>query len=145
LQRGYRQIHRNVYLALGQDLTAATRAKAAWLWSNEAGTLAGLSAAAVQGCGWIDPRHPAELVRRNGKPVAGILIHRDELDDDEVCRVDGMAVTTPARTAFDLGRRRGLDQAVVRLDALSNATGLRAADVHTVLRKHPPGFAASYN
>jgi hypothetical protein len=60
-------------------LTAVTRAEAAWLWSGRQAVTAGLSAAALYGTQWIDPRRPAELCRRNGKPVDGIVIHRDQL------------------------------------------------------------------
>lgn len=129
-------IHRNVYMPKGQELTATTRAKAAWLWSGRQATLAGLSAAALYGSKWIDPQLPAELYRRNGKRVDGILIHRDELYDDELALVRGISATTPARTAFDLGRRKGRERAVIRLDALGQATGLRAADVAPLVERH---------
>lgn len=136
LARDYRAIHRDVYLPRDCDLTPALKAKAAFVWSGGTATVAGLSAAALLGCRWIDVHHPAELVRRNGKPVTGIVVHRAELHHDEVCSVAGIPVTTPARTAFDLGRRPGVDKAVVRLDALCNATGMRRADIDRVLVRH---------
>ena len=43
LNSRHRAIYRNVYLARGEELTALARAKAAWLWSERRGTLAGLS------------------------------------------------------------------------------------------------------
>jgi hypothetical protein len=136
LARDYRAIHRDVYLPRDCVLTPALKARAAFVWSAGAATVAGLSAAALLGCRWIDEHHPAELVRRNGKPVAGIVIHRHELHDDEVCNVDGIAVTSAARTAFDIGRRPGIDKAVIRLDALCNATRLGLDDVTTLLDRH---------
>ncbi len=136
LSRDYRAVHRDVYVARDLGMTPVLKAKAAWIWSGGAGIAAGLSAAALLGCRWIDVDHPAELLRRNGKPVSGILIHRDELDPDEIGEVDGIAVTTPARTAFDLGRRRGMDHAVIRVDALSNATGVRRSDVEALIQRH---------
>jgi hypothetical protein len=136
LRRGYRAIYRNVYLANDQQVTSLDRAVAAWLWSGRRATAAGLSAAALLGSQWIDPRLPAELYRRNGKPVDGIVIHRDELWDDEICIVRGMPVTTPARTAFDLGRRKGKTTAVIRLDALANATKLKAVGVDDLADRH---------
>jgi REase_MTES_1575 len=45
-------------------------------------------------------------------------------------------VTTPARTAFDLGRRRGLTTAVIRLDALMQATTLKPKDVEALVERH---------
>lgn len=131
------RIYRNVYLQKGVTLTAEKRAMAAWLWSERQATLGGLSAAAIHGTKWIDAHLPAELFRRNGKPVDGILIHRDELLGDEATSVRGISVTTPARTAFDLGRRGSRVEAVVRLDALANATGLAARDVQPLIDRHP--------
>lgn len=128
-------IYRNVYLPAGEDLTAATRAEAAWLWSGRNATVAGLSAAALHGTQWIDAGEPAELTRA----MAGandIVIHREVLTDDEVCTVRGIPVTTPARTAFDLGRRGELSAALMRLDALANATDLTADDVAPVVAAH---------
>jgi very-short-patch-repair endonuclease len=49
---------------------------------------------------------------------------------------DGLPVTTPERTAFDIGRRGRLGEAVARLDALANATGVSARDVLAVARAH---------
>jgi hypothetical protein len=47
-----------------------------------------------------------------------------------------MRVTTPARTAFDMGRRSDLTTAVTRVDALMNATGLKAAEVGALTELH---------
>jgi very-short-patch-repair endonuclease len=131
------RIYRNVYIPKGVELTAAMRAEAAWLWSGRQATAAGLSAAALHGAQWIDSHLPAELYRRNGKPVSGIVIHRDELYPDEVGDVRGIPSTNPPRTAFDLGRRRGRMTAVIRVDALANATRLQAVDVEPLLMRHP--------
>ena len=88
------RIYRGVYQPKGVELTPARRAVAAWLWSGRQATVAGLSAAALYGAGWIDQRLPAELYRRNGKPVDGILIHRDALLADETRLIRGISATT---------------------------------------------------
>jgi hypothetical protein len=130
-------VYRNVYLPKSEVLTPTTRAVAAWLWSGRQATAAGLSAAALYGTQWIDPRLPAELYRRNGKPVDGIVIHRDELPDDEIHVVRGIPATTPARTVFDLGRRDRRTRALIAVDAVANATSLRAQDVLPLVERHP--------
>lgn len=135
LRNGYDVIYRGVYLPKGYELTAARRAKAAWLWARREATVAGLSAAALHGTKWIDAALPAELISI-GDAVHGIVIHRDKLVDDEVGVIDGMTVTTPARTAFDLGRRGGLVNAIIRLDALANATDLKPVDVSALADRH---------
>ena len=128
-------IYRNVYLPAGEELTPATRAVAAWLWSGRQATVAGLSAAALHGTRWIGCDEPAELTRTNASSN-DIVVHRERLTDDEVCTVSGIPVTTPARTAFDVGRRGSLPTALIRLDALARATGLTTADVAPVITAH---------
>lgn len=54
----------------------------------------------------------------------------------EVTTVDGIPVTSAARTAFDLGRRPGSTVAVIRIDALARATGLVAEDVWPLVDAH---------
>ncbi len=128
-------IYRNVFLPKGIELTPKTKAFAAWLWSERKGVVAGTSAAALYGTKWIDARLPAELIRPEGS-TNGIVVHRATLDPAEIGSVNGVPVTTPARTAFDLGRRKGLVEAVVRLDALANATGCTPEHVAEVVARH---------
>lgn len=136
LRTHFEPVHRNVYIPRGKKLTPVTRAIAAWLWSDRSATLAGLSAAAVHRTAWIDDWLPAELNRRSRDKTRGILLHSDSLDEDETCVRDGISLTTPARTAFDLGRRNGLITAVIRLDALMRATELKPADVELLADRH---------
>ena len=48
-----------------------------------------------------------------------------------------MCVTTAARTAFDIGRRVGLESGVQRIDALMNATDVKVTDIEAVAEMHP--------
>jgi hypothetical protein len=136
LPTDFEPVHRNVYIPRGKNLTPVIRAIAAWLWSGRSATLAGLSAAALHRTAWIDDWLPAELNRRSRDKARGIILHSDTLDDDEACVRNGIRLTTPARTAFDLCRRKGLTAAVIRLDALMHATELKAADVELLADRH---------
>ncbi|WP_297597642.1 hypothetical protein [Mycobacterium sp.] len=136
LRTEFEMVHRNVYLRRGQRLTPVTRAVAAWLWSERTATVAGLSAAALHRTGWIDDWLPAELNRLSRNKARGIILHSDTLEDDETTVCDGMSLTTPARTAFDLGRRKGLTTAVIRVDALMHATDVKTADVELLADRH---------
>jgi len=129
-------VFRNVYVPKGQALTPVDRAVAAWLWSRRRATAAGVSAAALHGSLWIDANVPAEINQPNRHKTAEILLHSDKLGDDEVCVVNGVPATTPARTAYDLGRRRGLTMALIRLDALMQATDLKPVDVALLADRH---------
>ena len=118
------------------ELTALSRARAAWGGDGEA-VLAGFSAAAVHGTRWIGVGESATLIRRGSRrSVDGIEVRADALLPDEVCRVGEMLVTTPARTAFDLGRWLPVDRAVEVLDALCHDTGLRPAEISSVAGRH---------
>jgi very-short-patch-repair endonuclease len=136
LRTRYDTVFRNVYVPKGQALTAADKALAAWLWSGRRATVAGLSAAALLGTRWIDANRPAELNQASQHKTKGIVLHSDELRDDESCYVREVLVTTPARTAFDLGRRRGLTAAVIRLDALMQATDVKPGEVELLADRH---------
>lgn len=136
LRSQYEPVYRNVYVRQGQQLTPVARAVGAWLWSGRYATIAGLSAAASHGSKWIDPRLPAELNRTEGCAVDGISIYREQLLHGETTVIRGMPITTPARTGFDLGRRKDLTTAVMRLDALANATGLKPAAIESLAANH---------
>jgi very-short-patch-repair endonuclease len=136
LRTDFEMVHRNVYTTRGQQLTPVTRAVAAWLWSGRTATVAGLSAAALHRTQWIDPWLPAELNRRSRDKTRDIILHSDTLEDDEMCVRDGIRLTTPARTAFDLARRKGLTTAVIRLDALMHATEVKVADIELLADRH---------
>jgi hypothetical protein len=137
LRRGYVKIHHNVYGPVGKTLSARDQAYAAWLWSRRTATLAGLSAAAMHGARWLPVDVPAELARmRPGRPP-GIVIHRGELAEDEVCLRQSIDCTTPARTAYDIGRRTPGDLGVIRVDALLNATRCTSDRVQRIADRYP--------
>ena len=136
LRSRFAAVYPGVYVARETQLTARLRAEAAWLWSRRRGTLAGRSAAAIHGAKWLDPRAPAELLYANRRPPNGIHTWADAVPTDELVVVDGMTVTTVARTAFDLARRTPGDAAVAAVDALLRATRLPQADAESLLAAH---------
>ncbi len=129
LRTRFEAIYPDVYVPQFSDVTLAERTKAAWLWSGRRATVAGLAAAALLGAKWVDVNEPVELIWRNPHPPDGVITRNERVAADEVVTVDGLPVTSPARTAFDIGRHRPRDSAVARLDALANVTGVTAADV----------------
>lgn len=129
-------IHRDVFVPRGTDLTAVVRARAAWLWTQRRGVVAGRSASAVHGAKWVDANRPAEILYDNRHAPTGIRTWSDGIEDDEVVLVDGMVVTTPARTALDLARRYPFGAAVAMIDALARATRLKMADVELLADRY---------
>jgi uncharacterized protein DUF559 len=137
LRTRYRALHRDVYVPNDLVLTAAVRAKAAWLWADGECVLCGPSAAAVLGTRWLDDDRPAELVRADRHSPPNIVVHAYDLAPEEVCVAAGIRVTSPARTAFDIGRHQPRGRAVPTIDALMAATGLKPADVIGLADAHP--------
>lgn len=113
------------------------RIRAAWLWSKRDAVIAGRAAAFLHGSRWVRSDAPVELVYGNPRPPAGVLIRRDGLLADETQLIDGMAVTTVQRTAFDIGRRGDFDTAVARIDALLAATGETTTSIGELAVRHP--------
>lgn len=136
LRRSCTRIYRNVYQRRGAELSAEHRAVAAWLWSGKEAVVAGNSAAALLGARWVDSHAPAELVTSRKRPPPLIVARNETLRSSEITVVGDVPVTTPARTAFDLGRRSGWETAVVRLDALARATGVAAEDIRPLIERH---------
>ncbi|TSD98147.1 DUF559 domain-containing protein [Skermania sp. ID1734] len=136
LRCDYQRIFRDVYLRKGIELDLKLRSRAALLFGGANAVLVGLSAAAVHGTKWIADDAMPEIVREGflGAPK-GLIIRGDRLNDDEVDET--LRATTPARTAFDLGRRLPPRRAVATIDALSNATGLKAIDVDAIAMRYP--------
>ncbi|MGE2736289.1 hypothetical protein [Mycolicibacterium vaccae] len=130
-------IHKDVYVLKGTRPTALDRAKACWLRTRGHGVLAGFSAAAVHGAKWIDPALPATVIDDNRRRTPGVVVWAAVLAEDEICTVDGMRVTTPARTAIDLARRYPLDTAVAAVDALARATRLTVAAIEEAAIRYP--------
>ena len=83
----------------------------------------------MHGTRWLPADAPAELTRVRSAAAPGILIHRDTLVEDEVCLVQSIECTTAARTAYDVGRRIPVDEAIIRIDALLNATRCPVPDI----------------
>lgn len=133
----YTAVYPGVYAPRWVELSATQRARAAWLWSRRNGVIAGLSASALLGAKWIEPSMPAELIHTNRRAPGMLIVHTDACLAGEALLIDGMSVTTAPRTAFDLGRRLPLSEAVQRIDALMNAVGLRAAEIERVADGHP--------
>jgi hypothetical protein len=137
LRTNYVKLHYNVYARAGLELDARDRALAAWLWSRRKAVLVGSSAAAMHSAKYLSPDAPAELVHTRGPAPRGIVVHRNKLAEDEICMRASIDCTTPARTAYDIGRRTVADESIIRIDALLNATRCTVAQVESIAARYP--------
>jgi hypothetical protein len=115
------------------------RSLAAYRYVEGRGVLSGHSAAALLGADCAPADAPAEVTVPGGgqRSHPGLRVHRGALMADAVCRCRGVVVTTPQQTAYDLGRRSDLVEAVVAIDALANAGRFDPADLLALAQRSP--------
>lgn len=136
LRRWYRPIFRDVYVPKQHVLTGQDRTVGAWLWSKRNAVITGVAASALHGAEWVQADIPIELRMDCSRPPRGIIARDNNLLSDEVMYVSELRVTTPARTAFDLGRYLRRGQALARLDALMRATPFSVEDVQLLIKRY---------
>lgn len=134
LRSHYRPLYRGVYVPRRYRVSLRDRIVGVGLASPGA-VIAGVAASAVHGAKWVDDDVPVEVIA-GVRRQRGLIVRDETLDEDEVTDVAGIRVTTPARTAFDLGRHLPRDKAVERLDALMNARPFTVEDVVLLAKRH---------
>ena len=107
----------------------------AWLWSKRRAIVTGVAASALHGAEWVDAHIPIELIYES-HPPEGIVARNEGIAHDEVTCVDGVPVTTVARTAFDLGRYQPRDKAIARMDALMRAAPFSSEEVLLLAKRY---------
>jgi hypothetical protein len=138
LARWYRPIYPNVHAPRDHELTLRDRTVGAWLWSKRRAIVTGVAASGIHGAEWVDATIPIELVYEHSHPhpPAGIVARNERIADDEITLVDGVPVTTRARTALDLGRHQPRERAVARLDALMRAASFSTEEVMLLAKRY---------
>lgn len=132
----YRRLFPDVYVARHVDVSVELRAEAGWLWTGRRGVIAGFAAAALHGSKWVDDTRAVDLLHDNRRAPTGIQAHRDRVEEDEIELMAGMTVTSPVRTALDLGCWYPTITAVAAIDDLARHTGIKAADVEALSSRY---------
>lgn len=133
----YQRLLRGIHAVAG-PITHEDRIRATRL-AVPAAVLGGISAVWVHGGDVAWPDEPVEIVLPRDRRVRSreyLNVRGDELLPAEVMSSRFGRVTTPARTAFDVGRHDDPLRAVPLLDALVRATGLTRQQVEDVTSQH---------
>lgn len=134
----WQRLFRGVYADAALTISHRHRCLAACRYLLPPGAVVGgRSAAALYGVGCVDAADPVEVLVPRGDrygPVAGLLPHIGEVRDDEVRDLDGVRVTTPVRTAWDLAQWLDAVEAVVLLDMLVRCRLLTVAELERYAR-----------
>ena len=136
LRRGYVRMYRDVYVPKGYSPDLVDVIDGAWLRSGRKGVVAGIAASALHGASWVDDDIAVELIWNNTRPPIGIIARAERMESGEITTRQCIAVTTPARTAYDLGRHLPCREALIRLDALKRATGFSNDDVLGLAKRY---------
>jgi hypothetical protein len=136
LSTRHRRLFPDVYVQRDVAVTIELRSRAGWLWSGRRGTVAGFAAAALHGSKWVDDAQFVDVIHDNRRIPLGLRTHRDRIEQDEIEIVAGLPVTSPVRTALDLGCWYPITTAVAGIDALARATEIKAVDVELLARRH---------
>ncbi|BCJ46133.1 hypothetical protein GCM10010168_50820 [Actinoplanes ianthinogenes] len=100
--------------------------------------IGGPSAAHLWGAGLVRSEPPVSVVTSRDKWMhkhPRLRIHHTTLAPGDLTELGGIAVTTPERTAFDLGRRLSRTDGVVLIDAMIHAGRLDANAVIDLARQ----------
>lgn len=124
---GFRHLRGSNFVDRSTLLTARQRILGVASSAQGEPVVAGMAASILLGSAWYDDDFTIELIRSataSGRPAKGTITHRFDIDPSDWCVVDGVRVTTPLRTAFDIGRMQPTWRALGYLDALARATDL---------------------
>jgi very-short-patch-repair endonuclease len=137
----FQRLFPDVYAPAHFENDLLLRSLAAGVLVAGRGVVAGYSAAELLGASSGPPDAPAEVLltapRCQSYRCTGLRVHRDRSAPDEIIGVDGVAVTTPERTAFDLARwAPTLTERVAAVDALAYRRRVDIADVTILRHRH---------
>ncbi|WP_299953552.1 DUF559 domain-containing protein [uncultured Modestobacter sp.] len=119
---GYRRLVQGVYADPALDVDHRVRASGVALLLPPGTAIGGHSAAAWHGAPFAGAQDAVTVVRPadiEWKGPRQVRVHRTDLRVDDVQQVDGVPITTPLRTAWDVATLEPLGTAVAALDAMA--------------------------
>jgi hypothetical protein len=91
----------------------------------------------LYGSKWVEDTTTVELIHGNRHRLPGLHTRGDRIEEDEITVVNGVPVTTPARTVLDLGCWYPAMSGVAAIDSLARATEFKATDVELLAQRYP--------
>jgi REase_MTES_1575 len=128
----WRRMFADVYVHESVELTHLVRCRAVALILTRGAAISGASAAYLYGANVLRPEAPVEITVRRELRIPlhpCLLVRYSELRGGDVVVWNGIPVTSPVRTAFDLARRCRLEEAVAAVDALLQVCDLTVDEI----------------
>jgi len=129
---GYRRLVQGVYADPGPGLDHRLRASGVALLLPPGTAIGGHSAAAWHGAPFAGLHDPVTVLRPADVRWAGprgVRVHRTVLQQADVDVLDGVPVSSPLRTAWDVAALEPLGTAVTALDAMVRCGSVAATDL----------------
>lgn len=123
-RRGYRRVVQGVYVDSSLPFDHRLKSEGVALLLPDDAVIGGHSAAAWWGAPFAGPADPVTVLRGSGVPwdgPRGVRVHQTVLRLGDRRAVDGVPVSSPVRTAWDLATLEPLGTAVAALDAMVRA------------------------
>ena len=129
-------LQRGVYAVGHRDLGVAGRRWAAVLAYAPDGVISDRTAAAAFGLLSGGGTLHVTVAATGRRPRDGIRMHRRRLAPDEITRLDGLPITTPARTLLDLAATLPAPRLITLISRAEQHRLLDFADLHALGRRH---------
>lgn len=137
----YSAVVPRVYAIKDVELSLASRIEAVSLWAGDGAVIAGSAAAFLHGVSWVenklDKKMPIEVITPGRRRWPGVIARQERIAADEIVEIEGVAVTSAVRTAYDLARHRARYPAVAALDGLTGVSGVTEAEVLALAERYP--------
>lgn len=130
-------VYPDTYVGSAATVTLAVRRAALQVWLGRAAVIGGSLAADAHRVPVVDELVEVHLPRGQRPRHPDVVVHRGLLHPFEVEEVDGVRVTTPERTAFDLARRLETIDGIAMADVLAERHPVNRHRLLDLARRHP--------
>ena len=135
-QRSYRRLVQGVYADPSLEVDHRLRCRAVALVLPDGAVIGGHSAAAWHGAPFAGSWDPVTVIRPPDvlwKGPREVRVHQAEVTAPDVELRDGIAITAPLRTAWDVAALEPLGTAVAALDAMVRAGTVQMAELTALM------------
>ncbi len=107
------------------------------MWMPDDAVISGRSAAQMWGAELADGNDPVEITcPRRIRPTPGVVIRRVSVAEDETEHRQGVVLTTPLHTAWEIARTLAATDAIGWVDALARRQRLSVAELRREATRH---------
>ncbi len=107
------------------------------MWMPGDAFISGRSAAQLWGADLADDNDPVEITcPRRIRPTPGVAIRRATVASDEIANLNGVTLTTPLHTAWEMARASDAAKAIAWIDAIARRRRLSVAELTSEAARH---------